>query len=86
MHMASPICHSDYLWSTKQVFWWKCTNNDDSYIVGWVVACQCLAFPSYHGSLGNFIFALSNAHQEDSGVYEIIIEGTHPATRAFVYI
>ena len=34
----------------------------------------------------DFIFTLSNAHQEDSGVYEIVIEGSHPATSSLTTV
>ena len=35
----------------------------------------------------NFNFILSNAHPEsDSGLYEVIVEGTHPATGSFTTI
>ena len=34
----------------------------------------------------DFIFTLSNPRQEDVGVYEIVIEGTHPATSSLITI
>ena len=34
----------------------------------------------------HFIFTISNAHQNDSGVYEVAVEGIHPATGSFVTI
>ena len=34
----------------------------------------------------NFVFTLSNTHQSDSGVYEVVIEGTHPATSSLITI
>ena len=30
------------------------------------------------------IFTLSNASQEDAGIYEVVVEGTHPATGSLI--
>ena len=32
----------------------------------------------------DYIFTLSNASQEDAGIYEAIVEGTHPATGSLI--
>ena len=32
----------------------------------------------------DYIFTLSNASQEDAGVYEVVVEGTHPATGSLI--
>ena len=32
----------------------------------------------------SYIFTLSNASQEDAGIYEVVVEGTHPATSSLV--
>ena len=32
----------------------------------------------------DYIFTLSNASQEDAGIYEVIVEGTHPATGSLI--
>jgi hypothetical protein len=34
----------------------------------------------------DYIFTLSNATQEDSGIYEVVVEGTHPATGSLITI
>ena len=34
----------------------------------------------------DFMFTLSNTHQDDSGVYEVVTEGTHPATSSLTTI
>ena len=34
----------------------------------------------------DFIFTLSNARQEDFGVYEVLVEGNHPATSSLITI
>ena len=34
----------------------------------------------------DFIFTLSNATLDDSGAYEIVVEGTHPATGSLITI
>ena len=33
-----------------------------------------------------FMFTLSNTSQDDSGVYEVVVEGTHPATSSLITI
>ena len=33
-----------------------------------------------------FMFTLSNTRQDDSGVYEVVVEGTHPATSSLITI
>ena len=33
-----------------------------------------------------YIFTLSNASQEDSGIYEVVVEGTHPETGSLITI
>ena len=32
----------------------------------------------------DYIFTLSNASQEDAGIYEVVVEGTHPATGSLI--
>ena len=34
----------------------------------------------------DFIFTLSNAVHDDSGLYEVVVEGTHPATSSLITI
>ena len=34
----------------------------------------------------DYIFTLSNASQEDAGIYEVVVEGTHPATGSLITI
>jgi hypothetical protein len=34
----------------------------------------------------DYLFTLSNASQEDSGTYEVVVEGTHPATGSLITI
>ena len=34
----------------------------------------------------DYIFTLSNASQEDAGIYEVAVEGTHPATGSLIII
>ena len=33
-----------------------------------------------------YIFTLSNASREDSGIYEVVVEGTHPETGSIITI
>ena len=34
----------------------------------------------------DFIFTLSNVRQSDTGLYEAVVEGTHPATSSLITI
>jgi hypothetical protein len=34
----------------------------------------------------DYIFTLSNTCQEDSGIYEVVVEGIHPATGSLITI
>ena len=34
----------------------------------------------------DFVFTLSNTYQNDSGEYEVVVEGTHPATSSLITI
>ena len=34
----------------------------------------------------DFVFTLSNATVDDSGAYEVVVEGTHPATSSLITI
>ena len=34
----------------------------------------------------DFILVLSNSHQNDSGIYEVVVEGTHPATSSLITV
>ena len=40
----------------------------------------------YKGDGLDFILVLSNSHQNDSGIYEVVVEGTHPATSSLITV